>query len=182
MGEEGVSGRFGFLLLLISMCLLFYGAPSRSVWSDRIRDMLVKTTLYQFKLYPAGDLDRELTMFLKEAEEVLCRALRRNGATCYRDYAREGYSQEEIERLLDEEIRNWRMLGVGGMNIARLIRISKQFKDLEAKPLSDKILLFDELIHAEHYGGGLFNVDIPRIKRQADREVQRILRERGVKA
>jgi hypothetical protein len=155
------------------------GTPGRNAWGDRIRDLLVKTTLYQFNLYPAEDLDRELTSVLKEAEDVLCKALRRNGATCYRDYVRAGYSQEEIERLLDEEVRNWRMSGVGGMNIARLIRISKQFKDLEAKPLSDKILLFDEIIHAEHYGGGLFNVDIPRIKRQADREIQRALREGG---
>jgi hypothetical protein len=181
LGEEGVSGRLGFLLLLISAYLVFYGAPSKDVWSGRIKDLLVKTTLYQFKLYPAGDLDRELTTFLKEAEDVLCKALRRNGATCYRDYTREGYSPEEVERLLDEEIRNWRLSGVGGMNIARLIRISKQFKDLEAKSLSDKILLFDEIIHAEHYGGALFNVDIPSIKRQADREVQRVLREKGVK-
>jgi hypothetical protein len=181
LGEEGVGGRLGFLLILTALGLVLVGTPGRSVWGDRIRDLLVKTALYQFRLYPAGDLDRELTQFLREVEDVLCGALRRNGATCYRDYVRGGYPSEEVDRLLDEEIKNWRLLGVGGMNIARLIRISKQFKDLEAKPLSDKILLFDEIIHAEHYGGGLFNVDIPRIKRQADREIKRILKERGVK-
>jgi len=57
----------------------------------------------------------------------------------------------------------------------------------ENKSIKKKILLFDKVIHALHGAGAylgehsyseasIFNVDIPKIKREADRIISRILR------
>jgi hypothetical protein len=82
---------------------------------------------------------------------------------------------------LESDASNWARMGVGGKLIAELIKLSTEFEDLERKSLSDKILLFDKVIHAEHYAGAfkdylpseksIFNVDILKIKQEADKEL-----------
>ena len=156
-------------------------------WETRIRDMLVKVTLAQLGYYPKDKLDVELTQFLKEAEEPLCRTLRRNGATCFRDYLKD-YPRFKAERLCREEIRNWLLLKTRGAKlIANLIELSIEIHNPELKRLSDKIILFDKIIHAEHYGGAfkdeippeqasIFGVDIPKIKREADKIIMETIR------
>jgi hypothetical protein len=153
--------------------------------AKRIKDLLKKIALYQFKRYPSDLLDRELTEFLRYAEVAVCKALRSNGAICFKEYAEE-YGPAEAKRLCEDDISNWTRMGtLGARIIAELIRLSVEFENLEKKTLSEKILLFDKVIHAEHYAGAfkenlpveksIFNVDIPKIKQEVDREVMLIL-------
>lgn len=153
-------------------------------WEERIKSLLKKVVLYQFGKYPAEKLDEELTRFLKDAETVVCKVLRKNGAICFREYV-EDYGVEEAEKLVENDARNFEMLGTGGKLIADLIRISRNLYDVERKPLSEKILLFDKVIHAEHWAGAfkdylaeeksIFGVDIPKIKNQVDMELMKEL-------
>jgi hypothetical protein len=152
--------------------------------AEKIKDLLKKVTLYQFGKYPASALDYELTDFLKYAETAVCRALRPNGAICFKEYA-ETYGLAEAKRLCENDAYNWARLGTGGKIIAELIKLSMEFQNLEAKPLSEKILLFDKVIHAEHYAAAfkeslpsersIFNVDIPKIREEADKELMATL-------
>jgi hypothetical protein len=148
--------------------------------AERIKDLLKKVTLFQFGKYSQELLNRELTDFLRYAEEAVCKALRPNGAICFKEYAEE-YGPAEAKRLCESDASNWARMGVGGKLIAELIRLSTEFEGLEMKSLSDKILLFDKVIHAEHYAGAfkdylpseksIFNVDILKIKQEADKEL-----------
>jgi hypothetical protein len=154
------------------------------MWKQRIKDMLVKVVLYQYGKYPAEKLDRELTGFLKDAEKELCKAIRRNGGLCYRE-ALEEMTPREAEDYVKDQIKNFEMLGKTGKIIADLLRLSLEFKDLDRMSLKDKILLFDKVIHAEHAAGAfkeylaeeksIFGVNIPKIKEEADREIEEIL-------
>ena len=156
------------------------------MWEQRIKDLLVKVTLYQYGKYPAEKLDRELTEFLKKAEDKICEATSRNGAVCYKHYLMDNYPPEEAEKLVKEELENWRLIGRTGKILADLLELSLEFKDLDKMSLSDKILLFDKVIHAEHAAGAfkgylaeeksVFGVDITKIKEEADEEVEEILK------
>ena len=156
-------------------------------WESRIRDLLVKVSLSQLGYYPRDRLDVELTQFLRDTEEQLCRVLRRNGALCFRDYLVD-YPEREAEMYCREDARNWRVLGTRGAElIAELIELSIEIHRLEQKSLSEKIMLFDRVVHAEHYAGAfrdeytpeevsIFGVDIPRVKREADRIVMQAIK------
>lgn len=161
---------------------------SRRRWDEWIRDLLVKIVLYQHGRYDPELLDAELTEFLRAAEEPLCNAYRRNGGICFRGYVYD-YGERDAEQLLDSDIRNWiHMYRVtrsrGFLLLAQLARISRQLYYLDRLPLSDKIMLFDSVVHAEHYAGSftdvpahmrnVLGVDIERVKREAER----ILREK----
>ena len=148
-------------------------------YCERIKDLLKKVVLYQFSRYDKEKLDKELTRFLKDAEDVLCDAIRRNGGLCYRDY-KEEYGSEEAKKLCESDIKIFEMIGSSGKIIADLIKISLDYENLDKKSLSDKILLFDKIIHAEHVSGilpvapeekSIFGCNIPEIKRQVDEEV-----------
>jgi len=161
----------------------------RVVWEDTIKDMLKKVVLYQLKKFPPDKLDKELTEFLKQAEDEICEALRRNGAICYKEALRE-MSRDEAEDYVRAQIEDWKLMARQGMKtgkyIADLLSLSLEFRDLDKKTLSEKVLLFDKVIHAEHAAGAfrdylpkersIFNVDIPRIKVEVDREIEEILR------
>ena len=41
------------------------------MWEQRIKDLLVKVTLYQYGKYPTEKLDKELTEFLRDAEKAV---------------------------------------------------------------------------------------------------------------
>jgi hypothetical protein len=154
---------------------------------EKIRDMLVNVTLYQLGLYPEDKLNDELNRFLKEAENLLCLALRRTGAICFRDYLRE-YPRFKAERLCLSDAWNWERTGTKGAKlIANLIRLSIEIHNPELKSIKDKILLFDKVIHAEHYSGAfkdeftpeqvsIFRVNIPKIKQEADQIVEETLK------
>jgi len=145
-------------------------------YCERIKDLLKKVVLYQFSRYDKEKLDKELTSFLKDAEDVLCDAIRRNGGMCYRDY-KEEYGSEEAKKLCESDIKNFEMNGSSGKIIADLIKISLDYENLDKKSLSDKILLFDKIIHAEHVAWAtqeeksIFGCNIQEIKRQVDEEV-----------
>ena len=153
-------------------------------WAEKIKDLLVKVTLYQYGKYSAEKLDRELTEFLKAAEGALCEAIRRNGGVCYKE-ALEEMTPREAEDYVVDQIKNFEMLGRTGKIIADLLRLSIEFKDLDKITLSDKVLLFDKVVHAEHAAGAfkeylaeersIFGVDITKIKEEADKEVEEIL-------
>jgi len=153
-------------------------------WAEKIKDLLVKVTLYQYGKYPAEKLDRGLTEFLRDAEKELCKAIRRNGGVCYKE-ALEEMTPREAEDYVVDQIKNFEMLGRTGKIIADLLRLSIEFKDLDKITLSDKVLLFDKVVHAEHAAGAfkeylaeersIFGVDITKIKEEADKEVEEIL-------
>jgi len=154
---------------------------------EKIRDMLVNVTLYQLGLYPEDKLNEELNEFLRGAEGLLCLTLRRNGAICFRDYLRE-YPRFKAERLCLSDAWNWERTGTKGAKlIANLIRLSIEIHNPELKSIKDKILLFDKIIHAEHYAGAfkdeftpeqisIFGVNIPKVKQEADRIIEEILK------
>ena len=154
-------------------------------WAEKIKDLLVKVTLYQYGKYSAEKLDRELTEFLKAAEEPLCEAIRRNGGVCYKELIEEGFTQEEALEEIESQAENFEALGRTGKIIADLLRLSAEFRNLDKMTLSDKILLFDKVVHAEHAAGAfkeylaeersIFGVDITKIKEEADKEVEEIL-------
>ena len=159
-------------------------------WRTKIKDMLIKVTLYQLGRYPAEKLERELTEFLKEAEDILCEAIRRNGGICYKE-ALEEYSPEEAIEYVEDQIKNFEQTAkvTGGKTeqiIADLLKLSLEFKDLDKMSLSNKVLLFDKVIHAEHAAGAfkeylaeeksIFGVNIPEIKKEADKELETILK------
>jgi hypothetical protein len=157
------------------------------MWSERIKDLLVKITLYQFKRYPAEKLDKELTAFLRDAQKPLCEAIRRNGGICYKELVeREEFSPEETLEEVENQAKNFELLGKTGKLIADLLRLSTEFRNLDKMMLSEKILLFDKLVHAEHAAGAfkeflpeeksIFDVDITKIKEEADKEVEEILK------
>jgi len=155
-------------------------------YCERIKDLLKKVVLYQFSRYDKEKLDKELTSFLKDSEDVLCEAIKRNGGICYRDYKEEYKDPKIAKELCENDIVNFETLGTGGRLIADLIKISIQYENLENKSLSDKILLFDRLIHAEHYAGefkeyleeekNIFGCNIPEIKKQVEGEIKEIYR------
>jgi len=157
------------------------------MWEQRIKDMLIKVVLYQHGKYPAEKLDRELAEFLRNAENELCEAIRRNGGVCYKE-ALEEMTPKEAEDYIEDQIKNFEMLDKTGKIIADLLRLSLEFKDLDKMSLRDKILLFDKVIHAEHTAGAfkeylaeeksIFGVDITKIKEEADKEVEEILKGR----
>ena len=155
------------------------------MWKQRIKDMLIKVVLYQHGKYPAEKLDKELTEFLRDAEKELCKAIRRNGGVCYKE-ALEDMTPKEAEDYVEDQIRNFETLGKTGEIIADLLRLSLEFRDLDKMGLRDKILLFDKVVHAEHTAGAfkgylaeeksIFGVNITRIKGEADKEVEKILK------
>ena len=154
-------------------------------WAEKIKDLLVKVTLYQYGKYSAEKLDRELTEFLKAAEGPLCEAIRRNGGVCYKELIEEGFTQEEALEEIESQAENFEMLDKTGKIIADLLRLSIEFRNLDKMTLSNKILLFDKVVHAEHAAGAfkeylaeeksIFGVDITKIKEEADKEVEEIL-------
>ena len=155
-------------------------------YCDRIKDLLKKVVLYQFSRYDKEKLDKELTSFLKDAEDVLCDVIKRNGGGCYRDYKEEYKDAKIAKELCENDIVNFELLGPSGKLIADLIKISIGYESLENKNLSDKILLFDRLIHAEHVAGiipwsteeekNIFGCNIPEIKKQVEEEIKEIYR------
>ena len=155
-------------------------------WAKRIKDLLVKVTLYQYGKYPAEKLDRELTEFLKAAEGPLCKAIRRNGGICYKELIEEEFTQEEALEEIESQAKNFETLSRTGKIIADLLRLSAEFRNLDKMALSDKVFLFDKIVHAEHAAGAfkeylaeeksIFGVDITRIKGEADKEVEEILK------
>jgi hypothetical protein len=75
----------------------------------------------------------------------------------------------------------------GAKLIANLIRLSIEIHNPELKSIKDKILLFDKIIHAEHYAGAfkdeftpeqvsIFGVNIPKIKQEADQIIEETLK------
>jgi hypothetical protein len=156
-------------------------------YCERIKDLLKKVVLYQFSRYDKEKLDKELTSFLKDAEDVLCEAIRRNGGVCYRDYKEEYKDPKIAKELCESDIKNFEMLGLpSGKLIADLIKISLDYENFDKKSLSDKILLFDRLVHAEHVAGiihwaseeekSIFGCNIPEIKKQVEEEIKEIYR------
>ena len=158
-----------------------------SMWGQRIKDMLIKVVLYQHGKYPAEKLDKELAEFLRDAEKTVCEAIRRNGGVCYKE-ALEEMTPGEARGYVEDQIKNFEMLGKTGKIVADLLRLSLEFKDLDKMSLRDKILLFDKVVHAEHTAGAfkeylaeeksIFGVDITKIKEEADKEVEEILKGR----
>jgi len=158
-------------------------------WKLRIKDLLVKVTLYQMDKFPAEKLDKELTQFLKDAEVELCKAIRRNGGICYKELLDE-YTPKEAVSHVEAQIEDWESMAKAGMKtaelIANMLKLSLEFKDLDKMTLSDKILLFDKVIHTEHAAGAfkeylaeersIFGVNITEIKREADKEIEAILK------
>jgi len=157
------------------------------MWGQRIKDMLIKVVLYQHGKYPAEKLDKELAEFLRDAEKTVCEAIRRNGGVCYKE-ALEEMTPGEARGYVEDQIKNFEMLGKTGKIVADLLRLSLEFKDLDKMSLRDKILLFDKVVHAEHTAGAfkeylaeeksIFGVDITKIKEEADKEVEEILKGR----
>jgi hypothetical protein len=88
--------------------------------------------------------------------------------------------------MCENDIVNFEILGPSGKLIADLIKISINYESLENKSLSDKILLFDRLVHAEHVAGiipwsteeekSIFGCNIPEIKKQVEEEIKEIYR------
>jgi hypothetical protein len=160
------------------------------VWYYKIKDLLVKIVFYQFKNYPEEKLDRELTSFLEKTKEAVNKALRKNGGISYWDYKKE-YGAEEADELIKKDIENFEKLGEGGRIIANLILLSKDLDDLKQKTLKEKILLFDRVVHAEHWAGGykeyrneeksIFGVDIKKIKKEADKKIEKMIKEGKIK-
>jgi len=144
-------------------------------WSKRIKDLLIKITLYQLKKYPKDKLERELTKFLKDAEIQICKATRRNGGICYKELLTE-LTPSEAEKELKQQIHNFKLSGKSEQKIADLLELSLLFKNLNNMNLTDKILLFDEVIHAEHIYGSIFETDIQKIKEEADLELTKLIR------
>jgi len=152
-------------------------------WRSKIKDLLVNISLYQLGKYPAKKLEPELTQFLEESEKKLCEAIRKNGGICYREELDE-FSPEEAEEEVKSQIENFKLLGKTGEIIAILLNLSLEFK--HGMSLSDKILLFDKVVHAEHAAGAfkeylaeeksIFGVNVTEIKREADKELESILR------
>jgi len=165
-------------------------------WEKRIKDLLVDVVLYQEGKYSEDQLGQELIEFFKEALPVICEALRRNGAVCYPELVEEYGDESEAGRELANSIRNWRMLGETGRIMAALLKLSRDlYDDIQEygdeeyffdDELSDLIMDFDALVHAEHAAGAfddfsaeeksIFGVNIPKIKAQADEEIEQYLR------
>jgi len=152
-----------------------------------VRDLLVHVTLYQYGLYDKHKLERELDSFLKLAENYVCEAVRRNGGICYPELLEEYGNPLEALEELRSQARNLVTIGRTGKYIADLLLLSYDIYNPENKSLKKKILLFDKLIHAMHGAGAylgeysyeeasIFGLNIPEIKREADRIVSSLLR------
>lgn len=121
---------------------------------------------------------------MKIAEDYICEAIRRNGGTCFRDLLEEMSEKEALEEIKNQ-IENFKMIGKTGWLIANLLELSVEVRKADKLSLSELILLFDKIIHAEHATGAfkeflseeksIFNVDIRKIKEEADKEVLKIL-------
>ena len=147
------------------------------MWEREIRDLLINLTLYQFGKYPEPKVEKELTDFLKRAEELLCKTLHRNGAICYAEALHELHDPAQAVKYVEEEIENWKLAKDSASRfITELLELSLEFRNLDKMSLKDKILLFDRLIHSMHAAGeNLFDIDISRVKEEADRKVNEIL-------
>lgn len=153
---------------------------------NMVRDLLVHVTLYQYGLYDKHKLDGELDRFFHIAEKYICNAVRRNGGICYPELLPEFGNPLEALEELRSQARNFVSLGRTGKYIADLLILSYDIYNPENKSLKKKILLFDRLIHAMHGAGAylgefsyeeasIFGLNIPEIKREADKIVSRIL-------
>jgi hypothetical protein len=160
-------------------------------WYHKIKDLLIKIVLYQFRNYPAEKLNKELTVFLDEIKGVLDKSLRKNGGISYWDY-KKGYGAKEADKLIKSDMENFKRLGRGGEIIANLIQLTKDLDNLEQKTLREKILIFDKLVHAEHWAGAysegykkeersIFGVDIQKIKERADKKIEKMIKEGKIK-
>ena len=147
---------------------------------ERIKEMLKKVVLYQFGKYDKDKLDEELTDFLRESEDVICKHLSRNGVFCYRDFLEANNaimyrlrSRYWRDRYF-EEIKNIIVMpGLGWKLLYDMAEVSYELRYVDTMTLKEKILLFDKVIHLVHYGGeSIFGVDITKIKEEVDKEVK----------
>lgn len=163
-----------------------YRFLSEKELSRIVRDLLVHVGLYQYGKYfgytgyPEDKLEKELDAFFKLAVPYICNALRRNGAVCFHELLEEYGNEEEAYNELLNEIQNFRMLGRAERYIADLQHLSYELYNADKMDLSEKILLFDKLVHAIHGAGAylgeysyeeasIFGLDIPKIKKEADK-------------
>ena len=157
-----------------------------------VEDLLVKATLYQYGRYDPFDLERELDHFFREyAIPLVCKALRRNVGCCAPELVAEyGFTEglavahsclENLARDCHSGLRTTCYLG-------DLVDLSIQLARLDELSLSEKILLFDRVIHSTHAGqllveeglatpeeASIFGLNVVEVKRRADERLARML-------
>jgi len=155
-------------------------------WEKRIRDLMVKVSLYQLGMYPSDKLDFELSEFFRDVVKPLCIAIRRNGGICYHEQLENMSPSEAVEEVV-HETRSFERLGRTGKMVAQMLRLSIELGKADKMNLNEKILLFDKIVHTEHATGAfreeylpeersIFGVDIGKIHIDADKEIEKIVR------
>lgn len=140
------------------------------MWEREIRDLLINLTLYQFGKYSEPKVEKELTDFLKRAEELLCKSVQKEGAICYVEALHRLHNIAQAVKYVEEEIEKCKR--ENKPLIAELLELSLELRNVDKMSLREKIELFERLIERLGETGV---VDFHGAKEEADRKVNEIL-------
>lgn len=147
---------------------------------DKLKELLLHVVLYQYGKYSEEKIRSELFQFLRYSEDLVCMYIRKNVNFCYRDYLEEYKNRPllkkcvRIQRDYYNEIENTMSLMP---QMAYFMELSIELYCITQRYVDTTtlIMIFDKIIHLEHLGGAMFNVNIKHIKEEVDREVSMYL-------